>query len=228
LILTTEPAASDPRLRKRYYIEETPIRRLTVSLVRALFPLAAHFTVSGVENLPAQGAVVLAANHLTTYDVFPIQLALPRPIYFMAKAELHENKMLDPILRQLGSFPVQRGAKDEWAMAHASEVLARGQVLGIFPEGTRSRDHSLRTAKTGAARLAIAANCPLVPLALTGTYDLLRKGWKRAAVHVELGKPLYPGRDDSALSLTDTLMFAIAEMLPPKMRGAYAEHPKGF
>jgi 1-acyl-sn-glycerol-3-phosphate acyltransferase len=226
--LITEYVPSDPRLSKRYYIEETRFRRLTVRLVRALFPLAANFTVNGAENLPAQGAVVLACNHLTNFDVFPVQLALPRPVYFMAKAELHKNRYFDAILRQLGSFPVQRGAKDAWAMAHAREVLDKGQVLGIFPEGSRSRDHSLRTAKTGAARLALAANCPLVPLALTGTQDIFQHGWKRAAVHVEVGKPLVPGRDDSALSLTDALMFAIAEMLPYTMRGVYAEHPKGF
>jgi 1-acyl-sn-glycerol-3-phosphate acyltransferase len=107
-------------------------------------------------------------------------------------------------------------------------VLEKGQVLGIFPEGTRSKDHSLRTAKTGAARLALAAGCPLVPLALTGTQHIFQQGWKRAAVHVEVGKPLYPGADDSSLELTDRLMFAIAAILPPKMRGAYAEHPKGF
>jgi 1-acyl-sn-glycerol-3-phosphate acyltransferase len=224
----TDSMPADPRLNKRYYIEETRFRRFAVGVIRALFPLAADFTVNGAESLPAKGAVVLAANHLTNLDVFPVQLALSRPVYFMAKAELHENRYFDALLRQLGSFPVQRGAKDEWAMEHAHQVLEKGQVLGIFPEGTRSKDHSLRTAKTGAARLALGASCPLVPMALTGTQYIFQQGWKRATVHVEVGKPLYPGADDSPLSLTDALMFAIAEMLPQKMRGAYAEHPKGF
>jgi 1-acyl-sn-glycerol-3-phosphate acyltransferase len=226
--LMIESMPADPRLTRRYYIEETRFRRFLVSLVRVLFPLAAQFTVNGVENLPAQGALVLVANHLTNFDVFPVQLALPRPVYFMAKAELHENRIFDALLRQLGSFPVQRGAKDAWAMSHARKVLEQGQVLGIFPEGTRSRDHSLRTAKTGAARLALSVNCPLMPLALTGTQNIFQQGWNRTAVHVEVGKPLFPGANDSPLALTDALMFAIAEMLPYKLRGAYAEHPRGF
>ena len=224
----TDILPTDPRENKRYYIEETRFRRFTVSVIRALFPLVSRFTVNGVENLPEKGAVVLAANHLTNFDVFPVQLALPRPVYFMAKAELHENRFFDALLRQLGSFPVQRGARDEWAMGHAHKVLLKGQVLGIFPEGTRSKDYSLRTAKTGAARLALAVSCPLVPIALTGTQYILQQGLKRTDVHVEVGKPLYPSPDDSPLALTDALMFTIAEMLPKKMRGAYTEHPKGF
>lgn len=228
MTLMADSIPADPRESKRYFIEETPFRRFAVGVIRVLFPLAAKFTVNGVENLPAHGAVVLTANHLTNFDVFPLQLALPRPIYFMAKAELHENRYMDAILRQLGSFPVQRGAKDEWAMQHARQVLEMGQVLGIFPEGTRSKDHSLRTAKTGAARLALGASCPLVPVAITGTHHILQHGLKRAVAHVEVGKPIYPGEEDTPLSLTDTLMFAIALMLPPKMRGAYAEHPIGF
>ena len=226
--LTIHTIPADPRENKRYYIEETRVRRFVVSTVRALFPLAARFEVSGAENLPVEGGVVLVCNHLTNFDVFPVQLALPRPVYFMAKAELHENRYLDALLRQLGSFPVQRGARDEWAMRHAQHVLENGQVLGIFPEGTRSKDHSLRTAKTGAARLAIATQCPLVPLALTGTQHIFQHGLSRANVRVQVGKPILPRPDDSPLSLTDTLMFTLAEMLPERMRGVYAEHPRGF
>lgn len=226
---SSEPVQADSPQNKCYYIEETPIRRLAVLIIRPLFPLAVSLSIGGEEHMPAQGAVVLAANHLTNFDIFPIQLAvLPRPIYFMAKAELHANRWLDALLRQLGSFPVKRGARDEWAMEHARKVLEKGQVLGIFPEGTRSRDHSLRTAKTGAARLALAMGCPIVPLAVTGTPDIFRKGLKRARVEVQLGQPIYPAAHDTPLGLTDRLMFALAEMLPADMRGVYAEHPQGF
>ena len=87
----------------------------------------------------------------------------------MGKAELFKHPALDWLLRQLGGFPVNRGAHDEWAMQHARGVLEHGQVLGIFPEGRRNRGSGLQQAKTGAARLAIEAGCQIVPVALQGT-----------------------------------------------------------
>ncbi len=116
--------------------------------------------VNGEENLPSIGPIILAANHLSEFDMFPMQFSIPRPIFFMGKEELFRNPLLDLIIRNLGAFPVQRGARDEWAFQHALLVLEHDLVMGIYPEGTRSRGHGLLPAKTGAARLAIAAGCP--------------------------------------------------------------------
>lgn len=160
---------TDPREHKKFVFHSTVVRRGTVSIVRLVLPLLMKRAISGVENLPPEGPVVLAANHLTNFDVFPIQLCLPRPLFFLAKAELHQNRLMDAFLRQLGAFPVKRGASDEWALAHARKVLDHGQVLAIFPEGTRSKGKGLRPGKTGAARFALSANCPILPVAMTGT-----------------------------------------------------------
>ena len=218
----------DRRDQLKYYFDYTPFRRIATPTLRLLFGLAATMRVSGVENLPAIGPVVLAANHQTNFDVFPMQFALPRPIFFMAKAELHRNPLMDAALRQLGAFPVERGARDEWALRHAQKVLEHGQVLGIFPEGTRSKGHGLRPAKTGAARLAIAVGCPIVPMAILGTQRIFQGFPKRTSVEITLGEPIFPHHAETALALTDRLMFTLAAGLPAEMRGVYAERPKGF
>lgn len=197
-------------------------------MIRALFKLVMEMEVEGVENLPASGPVILASNHLSDYDMFPMQFAIPRLIFFMAKAELHRTAWLDPFLRQLGSFPVERGARDQWALDHAGKILAQDQVLGIFPEGTRSREKGLLPGKTGAARLAIEYNCPVVLMALTGTQHILKDFPHRAQVRVAVAESLYPNPEESPLDFTDRLMYHLADHLPPKLRGVYAERPRGF
>lgn len=218
----------DPRLKKTYYTQMTPFRRAATPLVLGIFKLLAQVKVEGKEKAPAHGALILAANHLTNFDVLPLQIALPRPIFFMGKEELFRSPLMDWTFRQLGGFPVYRGANDEWAMRHAEMVLRHGQVLGIFPEGTRSQGKGLKPAKTGAARLAMKLNCPILPVALHGTQTMMKKISRRSAIWVSIGDPIYPNVQDTHASLTDRVMFAIAAMLPENLRGAYQYHPPGF
>ena len=224
----SDSSETDPRDRKRYYFAATPLRIVLVEAARLLFSMAMRMDVQGLEHLPGQGPVVVAANHVTNFDPFPMQFALPRPVFFMGKAELFRFFVLDAVLRQLGAFPVYRGEKDQWALAHAARVLRHGQTLGMFPEGTRSQGKGLGVAKTGAARLAIEANCPLVPMAITGTDRFFRRFPRRARVTITLLPPLVPRPGETPLALTDRLMFALAAALPEEMRGVYAEMPKGF
>ena len=184
--------------------------------------------VSGLENFPRKGPIILAANHVTNFDVFPMQFALPRPIFFMGKAELFKNPVMDVFLRNLSGFPVNRGEKDEWAMHHAANVLKHGQTLGIFPEGKRSKGKGLSVAKTGAARLAIEANCPIVPMAVVGSDRFFKRFPHRTCVQITILPPLLPKQGEDPLALTDRLMFTLAQVLPETMRGVYAELPKGF
>lgn len=222
------PAQADPRDNKRYYFGATIFRKVLLALARLLFGTVMKLEVRGLENFPPEGPVVVAANHVTNFDVFPMQFSLPRPIFFMGKSELFRFFLMDAALRQLGAFPVNRGEKDQWAIAHAARVLRYGQTLGMFPEGTRSRGRGLRVAKTGAARLAIEANCPLVPMAIIGTDRFFRRFPLRARVTVTLLPALIPAHGETPLALTDRLMFALAAALPEKMRGVYAERPRGF
>lgn len=217
----------DPRDQKRYQFGMTPFRRVVTPTLKILFRTSTIIHASGIDNLPNEGGVILASNHLSVYDMFPIQFALPRPLFYMAKEELHQNPVLDWIIRQLGSFPVKRGARDKWAIDHAKKVLRHGQVLGMFPEGTRSKG-GLRTGKTGAARLAISENCPIAPLALEGTQAMFSGFPHRQSVSVTLGEPIFPQPGETTLALTDRLMFTLADLLPAELRGVYAEHPPGF
>jgi 1-acyl-sn-glycerol-3-phosphate acyltransferase len=218
----------DPRQKKRYYFGNTPLRRVLTPLLTGLFYLFMNLKTEGTDNLPSTGGVVLASNHLTNFDVFPMQIALPRLLFFMGKEELFRNPVLDAALRRFGGFPVYRGGGDEWALQHAREVLERGQVLGIFPEGSRSESRGLRPGKTGAARLALETGSPILPLAISGTQHMFKHFPRRTPVTVRLGTPIYPFPHESPLALTDRLMFLLAEMLPADMRGVYAEHPEGF
>jgi 1-acyl-sn-glycerol-3-phosphate acyltransferase len=182
----------------------------------------------GLENLPKEGAVIIAANHLSNFDAFQLQVSLPRPIFFMGKEELFQKPVMDWLFRQLGSFPVRRGKRDQWAIRHALQVLEHQQVLGMFPEGSRRGRKGLRTAKTGVARLAKAASCPIIPIAIHGPQYMLSRFPHRTRIRITIGPAIVPEPKETQLNLTDRMMFTIAGMLPPEARGVYQHHPSGF
>jgi 1-acyl-sn-glycerol-3-phosphate acyltransferase len=227
---TTHPPAIEPgsRPRQKYHLVETPQRRALVVFLRAVFYPIMKMTVHGDGNLPRDGAAIVTANHVTNFDVFPMQFSLPRPIFFMGKAELFKNPVMDLLLRNLSAFPVHRGDKDMWAMRHASKLLKSGQWLGMFPEGTRSKGKGLSVAKTGTARMAIEAGCPIIPLAITGSDKFFKAFPHRARVEVKILPPVTPRENETPLALTDRLMFTLAQALPEAMRGVYASVPEGF
>ena len=113
-------------------------------------------------------------------------------------------------------------------MRHAGKVLEHGQTLGMFPEGHRSKGKGLGVAKTGTARLAIEANCSILPMAITGSDEFFKHFPRRTHVTVTFLPPLFPKPDETPLALTDRLMFSLASALPEELRGVYAEMPKGF
>jgi len=219
---------SDPRNRKRFVFHATLFRKLFVGFLRQIFRLIMKMDVQGLENFPPDGSVVVACNHVTNFDVFPMQLSLPRPIFYMAKSDLFKFPLMDVLLRDLGAFPVFRGEKDAWAMQHAQKVLENGQALGMFPEGTRNKGRGLGLAKTGTARMAIETKSPIVPMVIIGTDQFFKGFPHRTNVTVKLLPPLLPNPGESPLSLTDRMMFSMAAALPEDMRGVYAEIPKGF
>lgn len=218
----------DPRDSKQFVFHATPFRAFAVFLLGNLFQLIMKLNVEGRENFPLDGAVVLAANHVTNFDVLPMQFSLPRPIFFMGKASLFKIPLLEMAYRNLGAFPVYRGEKDEWALRHAAKVLDHGQTLGMFPEGTRSKGKGLGVAKTGSARLALEANCPIVPMAVIGTDRFFKRFPHRTQVTIRILPPIFPRPGESPLALMDRVMFSLASALPEDIRGVYTETPKGF
>jgi len=157
------------------------IGTLSVPVVRGLYRLRAR----GLEHVP-EGGFVLAANHTSNFDPWPLGIPfLPeRQLRFMAKAELF-NPVLTPILRAGGAFKVRRGEGDVDAMRTAVELVREGEIVVMFPEGTRQRKGLVKKHRarphTGAARIALTAGAPLVPAAIGGTDRLLRLGPLRVA-----------------------------------------------
>jgi 1-acyl-sn-glycerol-3-phosphate acyltransferase len=155
-------------------------------LMRLLYRLEAH----GVERLPETG-FVMAANHTSSLDPWPLGFPLwpKRQLHFMGKVELF-NPVLGPILRAGGAFPVRRGEKDVHAIETAVELCREGKIVAMFPEGTRKTKGLIKKfehrPRTGSARIALAAEAPLVPAAIKGTDRLSRLG----GIKVAYGDPV--------------------------------------
>lgn len=218
---------ADSRETHTYYLHLTLVRHFCTWLGGVIFNTVLDIRTTGVDRLPPHGPVILAPNHLTGFDIIPLQLSLPRPFFPMAKSELFQHPALGWFFRQLGAFPIKRGLADLWAMTHAAKVLEAGQVLCIFPEGTRTRGRGLVAGKTGAAYLALKHNAPVVPIGIAGTDRLFKPWHRRSRVNIAVGEPLWPAVNEPTEAFTERLMLALARLLPPEYRGVYAERVEG-
>src|SRR3954471_9454323 len=178
------------------------VQPVVLAITRAILKpfLLAFFRIRrvGREHVP-DGAVILASNHRSFLDPFVVGICLNRPVYFVAKKELFDKRIAGWFLNCLGAFPIRRGESDEESVETAKQILARGDALVIFPEGTRIREGSLGSAKRGVGRLALESGPPCVPFAVHGP-ERARRGWrlKPVKVKVRLGRPLTFPRVESA------------------------------
>lgn len=179
-----------------------------------VFHLVFRCRVSGQEQVPAAGAVIVAANHVSNFDPPVIGVHLQRPIHFMAKEELFRNPLFARVIRWLGAFPVKRGSADRQAVKRMLELLAEGKVLGVFPEGTRGRNGVLGEPEPGVAMMALKTGTPIVPVAVKGT-DLRGPGWPRFSVRFGAPIPVARGKADKEAveALSRRLMMEIATLL---------------
>jgi glycerol-3-phosphate dehydrogenase (NAD(P)+) len=145
----------------------------------------------GREHIPAHGPVIFASNHRSFLDPFLIACLVRRPVHYVAKRELFAHPVIAWVLSALGAFPIDRGRGDEAAMATARAILARGDCVVIFPEGTRVRPGPLCAPRRGVGRLALQSGAPVVPIAVIGTEDV-RRGviFRPRPVTLSCGAPL--------------------------------------
>jgi 1-acyl-sn-glycerol-3-phosphate acyltransferase len=206
-------------------MEDRGVYQLTKALVGSALRRCYQVDVRGLAHLPERGPMVLAANHRSFMDSIFLAVVTPRPITFIAKAEYWESWRTAWMFRATGQIPLRRDSarRAHEAMVSAGRVLAGQGVIGMYPEGTRSRDGGLHPGNTGAARLAQASGAPIVPVGLIGTEAVQAPDEPLPhlfrPVSVRFGSPHHlatanePRRRKAELrGATDRLMHAIAEL----------------
>jgi len=205
---------------------------LLTGLTRVVVYAFSRWTVEGAEHVPSSGPVVLISNHLHLLDPPLVAACIKRRVHPMAKRELFETPLVGWVLWPYGAFPVRRFSADIGALRAARGYLRTGHVVLMFPEGTRSKDGQLHPALPGAAMVALLADAPVVPVAITGTEQIRVPGtlfrWMRRdrlRIRVVFGEPFRLQIEGSearqAEEATDLIMRRIAALLPPEYRGAY-------
>ena len=194
-----------------------------------------RFDLQGFDQLPETGPAILCSNHVSFLDSAFLIIQAPRNISFVGKSEYLDSWKTRRLFPALGMIPIDRegGEKAQVALEAAENVLQRGELFGIFPEGTRSRDGMLYKGKTGAARLAVKLDCPIFPVGIVGTREIQPPDAKvprvGGRVSITIGKPISPARyaqrsDDHLVlrEMTDEVMFEIQSMTGQQYRNVYA------
>jgi len=199
-------------------------------LCRVVFGLVTRREVIGTEHFPACPPYILATNHLSVLDLPLLLITCPHTIRAFAADKHKRNPFYAVLLEMMGSIWVRRGEVDRLALRQALALLQRGdEVLGIAPEGTRSRQIALQPGKTGTAYLATRANVPIVPVGIAGSEQIQRNllRLRRTPVRIAIGEPIRLPAGERARGpqldeYTDLIMHRIAALLPEGYRGAYA------
>jgi 1-acyl-sn-glycerol-3-phosphate acyltransferase len=206
----------------------TLYRPLGFFIVKPLLTVLLRPQVSGRRRIPRRGGCILVANHESPIDPFVLGLATRRVVRYVAKAELFRYPLLRPLLRAFGTIPINRGDGDRDALSRARALIARGAVVGIFPQGT-CLPYRHRPFQRGAARLALETGVPVVPVALVNTERVLpprRLKIRFPRVRIVIGEPIRVGparpTREAIVRLTEQLEQAVDELRRPYGEPAHA------
>lgn len=210
--------------------------RVSGTFLRLLFGLVSRVRVEGLENIPESGPVLVVINHASNADgMLMIAYVIPwfgRRFAWPGKEEAMRWPIFGYLMKQNGVFTVRRGSGDLDAFRIARQVLDQGNVLAIFPEGTRSRTGAMQAAKEGATVLAARSGAPVLPIAISGSHRFWPRGsfprpFRGMGIHVgkpfTLTMPQTGDRHEDLRLATLDLMSHVAVLLPPEQRGVYAE-----
>lgn len=190
--------------------------------------LFTRWRVTGKENIPAHGPLLIVANHLGVADPPILGAVIPRKMVFLAKEELFQARYSSYFIRNFGTLPVRRGGLNREMLKQAEHWLAQGMALVMFPEGSRSQDRRLQPALPGTALLASRIKVPILPVGITGTEKIRGLGWclRRPRININIGAPFQPPSNNKLDKterdkLTNSIMEHIAALLPQEYRGSY-------
>ena len=198
-------------------------------MMRNALRLFGDWQVDGMECVPPKGGLIVVSNHQSNMDPPLIMASLPRRVYFMAKRGIFNGPIISTLLKAYGTFPLNRDGGDLQAIQWSLKMLDSGQVIGIFPEGTRSPG-GMRKGIPGIAMIALKSGVPILPIGMTGT-ERTGPPWQVAMptgeFRVKIGQPfslpVIEGRvsREQLQSMTDMIMERVAALLPADYRGVY-------
>lgn len=205
------------------------------AIIKPLFSFTWRFHVEGADNVPRSGPAIICPNHTSVLDSFFVPAVLPRRITYVGKAEYMDSWKTKHLFPAMGMIPIDRGggSASERALSAAQRVLERGELFGIYPEGTRSRDGLLYKGHTGPARLALRTGAPIIPVGIRGSRDVMPPEAKYPTpfrpIVIRFGTPItmdrFQDRANDRLVLRqiiDEVMFSIRNMSGQEYVNQYA------
>jgi 1-acyl-sn-glycerol-3-phosphate acyltransferase len=204
--------------------------KMTNWVLRRVFQTVCRIDVPQIRTIPTVGPLILVANHINFLEVPVLVPHLDNPaVIGLSKKESWDNPLFNFLFNQWQAIPIERGVVDRDAFRQCLEVLAKGKILAISPEGTRSINGRLQQAKPGVVALALRSQAPLIPVAMFGHENFWQnfKHLRRTDFHVAVGKPFQLNLGEEGLSrdgrqaVADEIMYKLAELLPERYRGVY-------
>lgn len=187
-------AAHWVELARRHPDRGSLVYRFGSGFAQAFARIFLDFHVEGLERIPRKGPLIVACNHISFWDPPLVGSSIPRPVHFVAKAELFDNPLFGALIRSYNAIPIQRGPQARTGLRGAEEVLSAGGAVLIFPEGTRNKSGTLLPPRAGAGHLSAATRSPVLPACITGSNQIRRSMKRQVPIRITFGSPVMPPR----------------------------------